>query len=75
MEERTSEAELLDRNPGVREHVASLPEFIAWRDALPVVEIDGETFYVVGGDQLKDYDQVSVAWVNQFRPHLLQKKS
>lgn len=75
MEERTSEAELLDRNPGVRELVAGLPEFIAWRDALPVVEVDGETFYVVGGDQLKDHDQVSVAWVNQFRPDLLKKKS
>jgi len=75
MEERTSEAELLDRNPGVRELVAGLPEFISWRDALPVVEVDGETFYVVGGDQLKDHDQVSVAWVNQFRPDLLKKKS
>ena len=75
MEERTSEAELLDRNPGVREIVASLPEFLAWRHALPVVEIDGETFYVVGGDQLKDHDQVSVTWLNQFRPHLLKQKA
>ena len=75
MEERTSEAELLDRNPGVRELVTSLPEFIAWRNALPVVEVDGETFYVVGGDQLKDHDQVSVTWVNQFRPHLLKQRA
>jgi len=71
--EQTNEAELLNRNPGVRELVATLPEFIAWRNALPVVEVDGETFYVVGGDQLKDHDQVSVAWVNQFRPQLLKR--
>jgi hypothetical protein len=74
MEERTIEAQLLDRNPGVRELILSLPEFLAWRNALPVVELDGETFYVVGGDQLKDHDQVSVTWVNQFRPNLLKHR-
>jgi hypothetical protein len=75
MEDQTDEAKLLDRNPGVRELVASLPEFLAWRDALPVLELDGETFYVVGGDQLKDHDQVSVIWVNMFRPYLLSQRT
>jgi len=75
MEEQTAEAVLLDRHPGVRELVAALPDFIAWRDALPVVKVDDEMFYVVGGDQLKDHDQVAVAWVNQFRPDLLERKS
>jgi len=70
MKERTREAVFLDQHPGVRELVAAMPDFIMWRDTLPVVEVDGETFYVVGGDQLKDYDQMCVAWVNQFRPDL-----
>lgn len=70
MSEKTHEAVVLDQHPGLRDHVAGLEEFIAWRDALPVVEVDGETFYVVGGDQLKDHDQISVAWLNQHRPQL-----
>jgi hypothetical protein len=75
MGERTPEAVLLDQHPGVRERVAALPDFIAWRDTLPVVEIDGEILYVVGGDQLKDHDQVCVAWINQFRPDLFERQT
>jgi hypothetical protein len=72
MTELTPETALLNRHPGLREQVATLPEFVAWRRGLPVVEVDGETFYVVGGDQLKDHDQVIVAWSNQFRPDLFK---
>ena len=67
---QTTEAQLLTEHPGVREEVDSLPEFVEWRDSLRVVEIDGETLYVVGGDQLKDHDQVVVEWVRRFRPEL-----
>ena len=68
----TRESRLLAEHPGIRENVESLPEFIAWRNALPMVEVDGEMFYVVGGDQLKDRDQIIVEWVRQFRPDLLK---
>ena len=47
---------LLNRFPGIRERVAAMAEFIAWRDALPVVAVDAESFYLVGGYQL---DQLS----------------
>ena len=67
----TPEARLLAEYPGVREDVSSLPEFTRWLDALRVVEIDGEIFNVLGGDQLKDHDQVVVEWVRRFRPELL----
>ena len=70
MSETTSELALLDRHPGVRERVAAMSDFVAWKDALRVVEVDGETLFVVGGDQLKDLDQVIVAWANQFQPDL-----
>ena len=73
MSDTTPEAALLDRHPGVREHVVGLTEFRVWRDTFPMVTIDEETLYVVGGDQLKDHDQLIVAWVNQFRPHLISE--
>jgi len=73
MDKRTREAVLLDRHSGVKEHIETIPDFIKWRGTLPTVEIDGELFYVVGGDQLKDYDQICVAWINQFHPYLLKK--
>lgn len=69
----TPETALLNRHPGAREHVAALPDFISWRDALPVVEVDNERLYVIGGDQLKDHDQIIVAWLNQFRPDFLRE--
>ncbi|MXP65875.1 hypothetical protein E0493_21215 [Roseomonas sp. M0104] len=75
MEELTPETVLLNRNPGLRERVVSRPDFAAWRSKLPVVEIDEETFFVIGGDQLKDQDQIIVAWINQFRPSLLSNSS
>ena len=74
MPEPTAESTLLNHHPGLREKVAMMADFIAWRQELPVVEVDGETFYVVGGDQLKDHDQIIVAWTNQFRPTLLSKR-
>lgn len=72
MPESTHETALLDRHPGLRERVAALHDFIAWRAGMPQVQIDGEQFHVLGGDQLKDHDQLIVAWINQFRPHLFK---
>ena len=74
MTELTRETALLNRYPGLRERVAALPEFAVWLRGLRIVEVDGEVFYVVGGDQLKDHDQVIVAWSNQFRPDLFDTK-
>jgi hypothetical protein len=68
---QTRAQQLLDRHPGLREVVEALPEFQAWSKALPKVLIDGETFSVVGGDQLKDHNQTIIEWVGQFRPELL----
>ena len=72
MNDQTAAAALLDQQPGLRELVAALPAFNAWRAQMPVVEIDGVTFHVLGGDQLKDDDELIVAWINQFRPSLLK---
>jgi hypothetical protein len=72
MPESTRETSLLNQQPGLRERVEAMSDFIAWRARMPLVLIDGEQFHVLGGDQLKDRDQVMVAWINQFRPHLLK---
>jgi hypothetical protein len=75
MPETTHETTLLNRHPGVRERVATMPDFLAWKDKLPVFEIDGEALFVEGGDQPKDLDQIIVSWTNQFRPDLFDKRS
>ena len=72
MHESTHETSLLDQHPGLRERVEGLTDFIAWQAGMPQVLIDGELFHVLGGDQLKDRDQLMVAWIHQFRPHLLK---
>jgi len=70
MAETTPETSLLNEHQGVRERVGTIPDFLVWKNALPVVNIDGEILFVIGGDQLKDLDQVIVAWTNLFRPDL-----
>lgn len=70
---RTPEGRLLDGHPGTRELVETIPEFVEWRGALPVVEVDGEELWVARGDQLMERDQVVVEWVRMHRPDLLEK--
>jgi hypothetical protein len=69
--ERTYEAEILDDNPGVRAAVSQSEEFREWRKALPTVDVDQETYYVRGGDMLKDEDQIMLEWVRRVRPGML----
>jgi hypothetical protein len=74
MMDHTSEHRLLDAHPGVRELVESHPEFKRWRARLPKVDVDGETFTVLGGDRLLDSEQLVVEWARQFQPALLGGK-
>ena len=71
--DKTPESHLLDANPGAREHIQSLPEFQQWRARVPKVEIDGETFGIIGGDRLMDDDQLMVEWARLFRPGLIRE--
>ncbi|WP_371666960.1 hypothetical protein OG985_04730 [Streptomyces sp. NBC_00289] len=72
-EQRTQESRLLDRFPGLRESVASLPEFIAWNNSFPLIDVDAESLRVARGDQLMDRDQMMVEWIRLFRPQLLER--
>ncbi|WP_314225085.1 hypothetical protein [Streptomyces zaehneri] len=71
--QQTWESRLLDRNSGLRESVESLPEFIAWNEGFPLVEVDAESFWIARGDQLMDRDQMIVEWIRLFRPGLLKR--
>jgi hypothetical protein len=71
--QRTQESQLLDRHPGLRESVESLPEFIAWNESFPLVQVDAESFRVARGDQLMDHDQMMVEWIRLFRPDMLER--
>jgi hypothetical protein len=71
MNDPTPASQLLDRYPGMRDRVVAMPEFLQWRALMPTVVVDGELFYVVGGDQLKDHDQIVVAWLNQYHSDFL----
>lgn len=61
----TAEARELARCPEIRRAVLASPVFAAWRDALPVVEIDGETLYLRGGDMLSDEEQIILEWARK----------
>jgi hypothetical protein len=69
--ERPFASRLLDAHPGIREHVRGLPAFAAWKDTLKTIEVDGECLFVIGGDQLKDDDEIIVEWVRLHAPELL----
>ncbi|MFG3497693.1 hypothetical protein [Streptomyces sp. NPDC047928] len=69
--QRTAESVLLERHPGVREYVESLPDFTTWMERFRPLDIDGESLYAARGDQLMDRDQMVVEWVRLFRPDLL----
>lgn len=70
-DDKTVEARFLEQNPHIRPAVAQSEEFRAWQRSLPTVDIDQEKFYVRGGDQLKDEDQIILEWARRHRADLL----
>ena len=48
--------------PTVREKTLNDSEFQAWLRPYETVVIDGTKFYVVGGDTLRDIDQMILDW-------------
>jgi hypothetical protein len=60
--DKTFESTVLDRYPGVRAAVSQSQDFQAWKAALPTLVVDDVTFYIRGGDMLKDEDQVIFEW-------------
>ena len=61
----TFEARVLDFLPDIRVAISTSKEYIAWRDSLGAIKIDGEVLYIRGGDMLKDEDQIMFEWARQ----------
>jgi len=55
-------ARVLERRPAVREQVLNSSEFQAWLRPYKTVVIDGTKFYIVGGDMLRDFDEMILDW-------------
>lgn len=60
--ERTPEGKFLARRPDVRHLVSEDAKFHEWRDSIKKVVVDDEKFYIRGGDQLVDDDQLVFEW-------------
>ena len=63
--EKTFEGRVLDRNPDVRTAVMDSENFQTWKDQLQSVVVDSVTYYIRGGDMLKDLDQIIFEWARQ----------
>ena len=56
---------VLARHPEVQETVLGSDEFRAWKERLPSVVVDDRKYYIRGGDQLQDEDQLVLDWAHR----------
>jgi hypothetical protein len=61
----TFASRFLARHPELRRRIESAPDFVAWRDRFKRVVIDGVEYHVVGGDMLRDADEMMLDWARQ----------
>jgi hypothetical protein len=53
------------RHPEIKARVMASEEFAAWRDRFRTVTVDEKSYHVVGGDMLRDSDEVALDWARQ----------
>jgi len=69
--EKTFETKFLDKYPSIRQVVNKSPEFLTWKNQLPIILIDGIKFYLIGGsgsigaDQQKEEDELIYSWARK----------
>ena len=63
--DKTFEERVLESRPEIRREVAGSPEFQAFKEQVPTVDVDGATLYVRGGDMLQDEAQLAFDWAYQ----------
>lgn len=63
--EKTFAFRLFQRHPNLRNQVTSDPEFEGWKDQLKTVIVDQARYFVVGGDILKDEDELALDFARQ----------
>jgi hypothetical protein len=63
--EPSREARVLERLPEIRAAANESPDFRQWLTSLRMVQVDGETLYLRGGDILRDREQVLFEWARR----------
>jgi hypothetical protein len=58
----TFASRVLARHPELRKQALGSDSFQKWLKAYSTVEVDGTQFYVVGGDMLRDHDEMILNW-------------
>lgn len=56
---------LLHHLPQIKDVVNASKEFHQWLENFKIINVDGEQFYLVGGDMLRDYDEMIVDWARE----------
>jgi hypothetical protein len=64
-ENTTFAARFLRQAPGMRDRILASREFADWLKPSKSVVIDGSKFYIVGGDMLKDEDEMILSWARK----------
>ncbi|MGI9414864.1 MAG: hypothetical protein ACR2PM_14410 [Hyphomicrobiales bacterium] len=49
----------------IRERVLQDPEFGVWRNKFKTVVVDDMQYFIMGGDMLKDEDELILEWARQ----------
>ncbi|MEQ1808665.1 MAG: hypothetical protein ABL889_01975 [Terricaulis sp.] len=62
---QTFAAAALELVEGGRDRIAQLPEFTNWLAKHRQVVVDDVAFFVVGGDMLKDQDEMMLYWARR----------
>jgi hypothetical protein len=58
----TFASRVLSRHPELRKRAAQSNDFKKWIDSYKQVDVDGQQLYVVGGDMLRDLDEMLLNW-------------
>jgi hypothetical protein len=53
------------RRPELLDRVLGSAEFAAWLSRYKTVVVDGVTYFIVGGDTLRDHDEMALTWARQ----------
>jgi hypothetical protein len=64
-EERSAAARFFVEHEELRRRALASPGYVQWRRQFPTIEVDGKPFRLVGGDMLRDEDELLLMWSRQ----------
>jgi hypothetical protein len=69
----TFASRVLARHPELRKRALESDDFQKWLKSYATVDVDGTQFYVMGGDMLRDQDEMMLNWIR--RQGLIDQKA